>query len=520
SGNALCYFVFLILSMTKGIRRFYRSMAWRRLLPAALLAFTLSDRAQAHPSYREGHILIAPRAGGEAELSKVHRSKGHKIRQRFESAGGIEVLELKPGEDPVVKAHEYAASGLVEFAEPDYRIHASDVPDDPGYVNCWGLHNTGQLSGKSGGDIGAESAWSSQNNAEGVIVAVIDSGVRYTHEDLAANMWRNPKELPNGKDDDGNGIIDDIYGFNPYAGSGDPMDDCGHGTHVAGTIGAVGNNGKGVAGICWKVKIMALKFMDSEGWGDTSDAIACINYARKNGAKVINASWGSSENSFALRNAITSARNAGIIFVVAAGNELANNDSVPSYPANYNLNNVVSVAAVNSKDVLDPEYSNWGKTTVDLAAPGSGIYSTSYGSDSSYEYMSGTSMAAPHVTGAIALLRAAYPTESYTAIISRLLSGVDKLPSLDGKCVSGGRLNISNLFPAKSVAPAPVISSLDLGVSGALRINLSNAVAGAAVETSTDLRNWSIVPSVLVGANALEITTPTAACRFFRILKP
>lgn len=412
------------------------------------LCFLLTVAAAEPLSFRPDRVLIVPKSGAQAKVARLQKAKGHRMHRQFEDMGGIQVLELAPGEDPVQKSQEYLASGLVDAAEPDYVIHASATPNDPGYYYSWGLNNTGQLGGKAHADIDAPSAWDSQNSASNIIVAVVDTGARYTHEDLAANMWHNPREIPgNGKDDDGDGIIDDVVGMNAITGSGDPMDDAGHGTHVSGIIGAVGNNGKGVAGVCWKVQIMALKFMDSTGQGDTSDAISCINYARQHGAKVINASWGSTFGSSALRTAISSAKNAGIIFVAAAGNEQSNNDLTPSYPASYTLNNIVTVAATNGRDELDTQYSNYGATSVDIAAPGTGIYSTWYGGDSAYQYLSGTSMATPHVTGAIALLCAAYPSDSYSTTISKLYAAVDKLPSLSGKCVTGGRLNIGKLFP-------------------------------------------------------------------------
>jgi subtilisin family serine protease len=468
--------------------------------------------------YRNDRLLIFPKQDAQPSLEKVRQSRGHKVRAHFEDLG-VDVLELDGRTDPAIVAKQYIDEGLVEFAEPDYRIHAADVPNDPGFSHCWGLNNVGSGGGVANADIRAELGWTSRHSAEDVVVAVIDSGVRYTHEDLAANMWHNPKEIPdNGKDDDGNGIIDDIYGYNAFDKTNDPWDDCGHGTHVAGTIGAVGNNGKGVAGVCWNVKIMALKFMASDGWGDTSDAIACINYARKNGAKVINASWGSPDSSVALRNAINAARSAGIIVVVAAGNESVNNDLNPSYPANISLDNIVAVAAINNRGELD-DYSNWGRTRVDLAAPGTGIYSTSFQGDDQYEYMTGTSMAAPHVTGAIALLRAAYPAENYLAIINRLYSGVAKSSSLNGKCVTGGSLNIANLFPAPAAALAG-ISSIQLTANGDVQLQLADGSSSEILETSIDLVTWQPLSGAKqVGAN-LQLTAQNGAHRFYRVRTP
>jgi len=267
---------------------------------------------------------------------------------------------------------------------------------------------------------------------------------------------------------------------------------------------------------------MALKFMDSEGWGDTSDAIACINYARKNGAKVINASWGSSASSTALRNAINSARTAGIIFVTAAGNDASNNDRVPSYPASFNLDNIISVAALDQDGNLDSSYSNWGAKSVDLAAPGTRIYSTSGSGDDQYQYMSGTSMATPHVTGAVALLRAAYPTESYTNIIKRLFAGVEKVPSLTGKCVTGGRLNISGLFPRVSPSSnaTPALVGIELTSAQAIRLTLASGSSGQVVESSTNLLDWAPESGAVQNGNVVVRPFPAKARQFYRVRQP
>ena len=285
--------------------------------------------------------------------------------------------------------------------------------------------------------------------------------MRYTHEDLADNMWVNPDEIPgNGLDDDGDGYVDDVHGINVIANTGDPNDDHGHGTHVSGTVGGVGNNSVGVVGVAWKVQIMACKFLDASGSGFISDAVKCIDYARSKGAKVINASWGSTSfTSQALHDAIDNLRQAGIIFVAAAGNSAQDNGVNPIYPASYDLDNIISVAATTRNDDL-AVFSNYGATTVDLGAPGDPIFSCWNGSDSDYRYFQGTSMAAPHVTGTCALLMAHYPNDNYQQIINRILSNVDPLPSLEGKCVSGGRLNLQKALSGNS--PPPQMASVSV----------------------------------------------------------
>jgi subtilisin family serine protease len=506
--------------MAKGSRYLFGPIS--RFMLLGCFVFGLAG-SQAHAAtapesapYRKDRLLIVPRAGAETALQTFRQSRRHRLRKHFTELKGIQVIELAAGDDVLAKAAEYNASGLVESAEPDYIIHASAMPNDPGFANCWGLNNTGQNGGKVHGDINAPAAWNTRNSAGNVIVAVVDSGIRYTHEDLAANMWHNPKEIPgNGVDDDGDGIVDDVVGFNAIDHTGDPDDDCGHGTHVAGIIGAVANNGKGVAGVCWKVRIMALKFMDSTGYGDTSDAISCIDYARTHGAKVINASWGSSSSSYALKSALAAAQKAGMIFVAAAGNDASNNDKKATYPANYNLSNLISVAATDNTDELDTRYSNYGATTVDLAAPGTEIYSTWNTSDNAYMTLSGTSMATPHVTGAVALLFAAYPTESYGSIISRLFAAVDKLPSLAGKCVTGGRLDIGNLFPA----PTNSIVSVQRSADGNLQLNLSGSSSGLQLQSSADLKSWQPVSSGAITALGQQITIAPSndRCYFYRL---
>jgi subtilisin family serine protease len=351
---------------------------------------------------------------------------------------------------------EYQKNLAVEYAEPDYMVHALQTPNDSQFNKLWGLHNAGGRQCTDHADIHALEAWKTRHEAPGVIVAVIDSGVRYTHEDLKDNMWRNPGESGagkenNGQDDDADGLIDDVYGMNAMVEApqtpqektraGNPMDDNGHGTHCAGTIGAVGNNRKGVVGVAWKVQIMACKCIDHTGNGSIEDAIACIDYTRAKGAQIMNNSWGEYAFSKSLRDTIAAANSQGIIFVAAAGNDANDNDKNPLYPASYALPNVVAVANNTCKDELRNS-SNFGKKTVHLAAPGVDILSTWFLNDSSYEMTSGTSMAAPYVAGALALMRAQFPNLTHTDLIAKLLKTVDKLPSLTGKVTSDGRLNL------------------------------------------------------------------------------
>ena len=275
----------------------------------------------------------------------------------------------------------------VEYAEPNYIYQPDTTPNDPYYNNLWGQNNTGQnIAGTVGtvdADMDAPEAWNTTTGSSDVVIAVIDTGVDYLHEDLTANMWHNPGEIPdNGIDDDSNGYIDDVYGIDAANNSGDPMDklleDGGHGTHVAGTIAATGNNGKGVVGVSWNSKIMALKFLTTGG-GASSDAIECLNYviAQKNaGVNIVasNNSWGGGDFSAALKDAIEASTNAGVLFLAAAGNGDSagngiDNDTSPHYPSSYDLPGIIAVAATDSDDNL-ASFSNYGATTVDLSAPG------------------------------------------------------------------------------------------------------------------------------------------------------
>jgi len=331
---------------------------------------------------------------------------------------------------------------------PDFAITARATPNDPSFGSLWGLSNNGSQAGLVTADINADQAWD-YGTSTNVVTAVIDTGVDYRHQDLAANIWSNSDEIAgNGIDDDRNGYVDDTRGWDFANNDNDPMDDNGHGTHVSGTIGAVGNNGIGVTGVAWAASIMPLKFLDKNGSGALSDAIEAINYARVNGAKVINASWGGGGFSSALQSAITQYRNAGGIFVAAAGNESSNNATTPSYPANYT--GVVSVGASTRTDAL-ASFSNYG-TNVQIVAPGQSILSTLPGN--AYGTLSGTSMATPHVAGAIALLWGQNPTRTATQITDAIFANTDNV--LRGAQSKFGRLNLGKAAASLKQSNPPV----------------------------------------------------------------
>ena len=423
---------------------------------------------RAAPSFRPGVVLVKLRSGASPESAQVlFRARGAASSKRFKRPRTLPAsavdrwwrVNLTAGQDARAALNELVANPLVETAELDARISIASLPDDPGFSQLWGLNNTGQTGGTADADVDAPEAWNIETGTA-VMVGVIDTGIDYTHPDLAANVWTNPLEIPgNGIDDDDNGYVDDVHGYDFANRDGDPMDDHGHGTHVAGTIAAVANNGIGVAGVSWHAKVMALKFLDAGGSGWASDAVDALNYATDMGAKITNNSWGGGEYSTALRDAIASANSGGAVFVAAAGNYASNNDTTPFYPAGYDGPNVIVVAATDSNDSL-ASFSNFGRSTVHLGAPGVGIYSTvpavgagCCSSPTRYATLNGTSMAAPHVSGAAALLISHYPGLTPTQVRQRLAFSGDPVPALANTTLSGRRLNLAGMLEQDDIPP-------------------------------------------------------------------
>lgn len=344
----------------------------------------------------------------------------------------------------------------VEYVEPNYILKANidangtkEVVSDQYFSRQWGLLNTGDnsggwfSSGVAGVDIHATDAWKITRGSKDVLIAVIDTGVNYNHPDLAANIWTNEAEANGvaGIDDDNNGFIDDVHGYDFVGNDGDPMDDQGHGTHCAGVIGASHNN-IGVRGVMNDVNIMALKFLGANGEGDVAGAIGAIEYAIKMNAKVLSNSWGGSEFSQALGDMIAKANESGVVFVVAAGNESSNNDSTPTWPTNFNYDNVISVAALTGAGTK-AYFSNYGKTTVHVFAPGDGIFSTF---KNGYQSLSGTSMSAPFVSGIVGLMVAKDSTLDPLTIRNRLIETVTKYTKLANLCVSNGAVDAAKVL--------------------------------------------------------------------------
>lgn len=455
------------------MRRLVCPAAIGRLLLMATMVFGLvflapggSDAAapspQAPPPFEEGILLAGFQEGlPDAAVAAIERQEGA-TRVRIIGAG-THVLQVGRGE-VAAKIAALQRHTEVRYAEPNYLLYATDAPNDSSYGQLWAMKNTGQgvagVIGTPGADTRVEAAWALTTGNSSVVVGVVDTGVDYTHSDLAANVWSNPGGI--------GGCAAGTHGFNAITGTCDPMDDHDHGSHVSGTIGAVGNNSLGVAGVNWTTSIMGLKFLSARGSGTTADAIEAIHFAVQAkiagiNVRVLNNSWGGGGFSQALLDEINLAGANDILFVVAAGNSSANLELTPSYPCSYNSSAIICVAATDQADNL-AGFSNYGSTSADLGAPGTNILSTVRGGG--YAYYQGTSMATPHVSGAAALILSGSWTTTPTVSVLRaaILNNVDQLPSLAGKTATGGRLNVCGAVPGcrtnidPTVPGTPVLS--------------------------------------------------------------
>ena len=418
-----------------------------------------AERRATPERHKPEELLVKLREGvtdlqAEAILGAHGAGQGRKFKLPRQARAGAAIerwrhLRVPPGRDLERLALELRMNPAIERVEPNFELRAQFTPDDPRFPEQWPLHNIGQTGGAADADIDAIEAWDVANGGE-TLVAVIDTGVDATHPELAGNMWVNPGEIPgNGIDDDGNGYVDDVHGYDFANYDADPSDDHGHGTHVAGTIAAAGNNAAGITGMAWRAKIMSVKFLGADGRGWISDAVNAVLYATDMGARVLNNSWGGGGYSQALRDAIAAADEAGSLFVAAAGNQTSDNDAYPFYPAAYDVPNVVAVAASDKFD-SPAWFTNVGNRSVLLAAPGQDVLSSvpAAGNEcctdpSGYRLLSGTSMAAPHVSGAAALLLAQDPSRSAANLVPLLEQTVD--PRAAGvRTRSGGRLNVNS----------------------------------------------------------------------------
>ena len=419
----------------------------------------------------------------------------------------IYLLKLPKNSDVNKMVSKYNENPDVEYAEPNYKVYVdATILDDDYFSLLWGMHNIGQDGGTADADIDALEAWDITTGSSDIVVAVIDTGVDYNHPDLNDNMWVNPDETLNGNDDDGNGYIDDIRGWDFFSNDNNPYDQSGHGTHCSGTIAAVGNNGIGVVGVSWNAKIMPLRFLGPAG-GSTDDAILAIIYATKNGADIMSNSWGGGPHSQSLEDAISAADAAGILFVAAAGNTETDNDVLPHYPSSYDVLNVVSVAATDRNDAL-ASFSNYGPDSVDLGAPG--VYIASTYPRNRYVYMSGTSMAAPHVAGAAALILAQNPEISVADLKARILGSVDLIPALDEITVTGGRLNVFNCLETNAVPDTtpPTISDVVSSTTSTTAIITwtTDELANSTVNYGLTTLNTPVSNETMITSHSITLT--------------
>lgn len=433
-----CAFAFQIKRLPKQVRSSIR------ILPEE--PKTRGDGAQselnqnAALSLARPEILVKFRAGVSPDtIEQITNRFNDRVQDEIEAVPGLVAIHDPDSGDPNALSAQYSALPEVEYAEPNYEISLDQANNtvnaarvnDPRLEEQWALSK-----------ISVPEAWAKTKGSNEIVVAVLDSGVEYTHVDLANNIWTRPANMAPYRDRD-LGTVDDVHGYNAVANDGDPIDDNGHGTFCAGIIGAECGNNAGVCGVNWKTQIMPLKFMNAGGFGYVADAVEAINYAieRKRAGvnlRVINASWGLSQPSRALEDVIRKAYEAGILFVAASGSTSSDNDTTQRYPAGYSVGNIISVAATDRSDAL-AQFSNHGAKSVHLAAPGKDILTTALGND--YEQHSGTSMAAPFVAGVAALALSTRPGLSVDELRSLLLRSVDTLPGLRGKVSTAGRLN-------------------------------------------------------------------------------
>ncbi len=464
------------------------------MLPIVTLSAGSTIGAAQDAPFMEGQLIVGFKASaGEQHQDQVVARHSDQTIRAF-SGIRARLVKLSGGRSVAQAIQDYQGETAVAYAEPNYIVHATTIPNDPQFSQLWGLRNTGQsvlgIAGTPGADIKAEPAWTVTTGSSTVVVGVVDTGVDYTHPDLAANIWNNPGGI--------GGCPVGTHGYNAIIRTCDPLDDNNHGTHVSGTIGAVGNNGIGVVGVNWTVSIMGLKFLSATGSGTIAGAIIAIDFAVQAkiagiNVRALNNSWGGGGFSQALLDEINKAGANDILFVVAAGNSSVNVDTHAFFPCSYTTaSNLICVAATDQVDGL-AWFSNFGAGTVHLGAPGTSILSTVIGG--LYDYFNGTSMATPHVTGAAALILSKQAL-TVAQLKGAILNNVDPLPSLAGITVTGGRLNVCKAIPGCGTTPTTPGFSLSVTPT-------SQTVVQGGFTTYTVTRTGSFVGTVTLSVTGL-----------------
>lgn len=466
---------------------------------ACLIALLLYQSFAKEKIFVENEILVKLKPA--SNFASVAERSGAQLLEVFGDLNWVRMkLPKNLSVEEAIKVYESYPE--VETAQPNFYYRLQAIPNDPSFTSLWGLTR-----------ISAPAAWDLTTGSSNVVVAVIDTGIRYTHEDLSANMWRNTSEIPsNGIDDDGNGFVDDYYGYDFRYNDSDPMDENGHGTHVAGTIGAVGNNSIGIVGVNWTVKLMAIKIYSAAA-NDTTSAmlINAYNYVRMMRNRGVNIRV--TNNSYAdcpeacgydqaTKEALDALGSSGVLNVFAAGNNGRDIDIQPIYPASYDSPHILVVASSTSSDARSG-FSNYGVRSVDIAAPGSGILSTYRNSDTSYATLSGTSMATPHVVGAAALLSAYNPNLSVASLKATLMNTVDVLPAWSSLVKSGGRLNIDRALRNQTICNFDLSTDLiDVPTKGGIFTISVGAATNCDYEVRSNTRWVHILGPKVYSGNA------------------